>query len=68
MVAPLLLAGAGLSAFYNVGKSIDNWRYWSDYYKNTGYFPRYPFRSGAMDWARDFGRTFYSSAYWYRYS
>lgn len=34
---------AGYSRRYN----IENRRYWSDYYKNTGFRPRYPMRVGA---------------------
>lgn len=41
---------ASMAAVYGVGKSIDSLRYWSDYRKNTGYSPRYPFRSGSLDW------------------
>lgn len=40
----------GLSALYSAGRAYDNYRYWNDYYKNTGYRPKYPFRSGSMDW------------------
>lgn len=53
MVAPLLIAGgiaSGLSAFYTVGKAVDNVRYWNDYYRRTGYRPRYPFARGYHDW------------------
>lgn len=41
---------AGLGALYSVGKASDNVRYWYAYYKNTGRRPKYPFRSGSMDW------------------
>lgn len=52
MVLPLLLAGAGatLGAIGSVGKAYDNIRYWRDYYKNTGYSAKYPWRAGQMDW------------------
>lgn len=40
----------GLGAIYSVGRAYDNARFWSDYKKNTGYSPRYPFRSGVYDW------------------
>lgn len=50
MVLPALAVGAGaLSSIYAVGSAYDSYRYWSDYYRNTGYYPRYPFRSGLMD-------------------
>lgn len=39
----------GLGALYSVGKAVDSVRYWNDYYKRTGRFPKYPFRSGAFD-------------------
>lgn len=67
LVPALFTAGAGLNALYGVGNAVDSYRYWTDYYKNTGYFPRYPFRSGAVDWAADLGHTAYTSAYWFRY-
>lgn len=64
-VLPLIAAGVGLNALYGVGQAVDSYRYWSDYYKNTGYFPRYPFRSGGMDWMADFGHTAYNLGYFY---
>lgn len=39
-----------LGAIYSAGKAVDNFRYWRDYEKNTGYRPKYPFRSGSMDY------------------
>lgn len=45
--------GIGLSALYSVGKAYDNISFWNDYYKATGYRPRYPFRTGSMDWMGD---------------
>lgn len=39
----------GLGSIYSVGRAVDNVRYWHDYYKNTGYMPKYPLRSGAGD-------------------
>ena len=42
--------GLGLGAIYSVGRAYDNIQFWSDYYKATGYRPKYPFRSGAFDW------------------
>lgn len=53
MVAPLVLAGgvaAGLSGLYHVGKAVDNVRYWNDYYRRTGFRPRYPFAYHTYDW------------------
>lgn len=50
MVLPAL--AASLAAIYGVGKSVDSIRYWQDYRKNTGYSPRYPFKSGSMDWMK----------------
>lgn len=32
---------------YQKGMMAENQRYWDDYKKNTGYSPRYPYRSGA---------------------
>lgn len=46
-----LLVGS-LSAAYAVGRMSDNVRYWSDYKRNTGYSPRYPWRAGANDWMK----------------
>lgn len=46
-----------LLAVYSAGKAVDNWRYWDDYRKNTGYSPRYPFQSKSMDWMRSSGYT-----------
>lgn len=48
MVAPFLAYGAyTLAAVYSAGKLVDTGRYWYDYYKKTGYTPRYPFIRGA---------------------
>lgn len=48
-----LFALGGLSSFvggmYNVGKAIENQRYWDTYRKNTHRSPRYPYRSGLYD-------------------
>lgn len=49
MVAPLIAAGLALGSVYAVGKTVDDWRYWSDYHRNTGHLPRYPFRAGMGD-------------------
>lgn len=50
MLPALPLLAGGLIAAYHVGKAYDNYCFWSDYYRNTGYRPRYPFRSGSYDW------------------
>lgn len=45
---PILAYGAyTLGAVYGAGRLYDTARYWSNYYKNTGYRPRYPFLKGA---------------------
>lgn len=58
---PLQVLGAGSGAIkgltsfpLNVWNLYDSWRrmdenkrYWSDYERNTGFSPRYPFRSGS---------------------
>lgn len=38
---------AEYTADYSRRYNIENRRYWSDYYKNTGKLPRYPMRAGA---------------------
>lgn len=53
-VVPLLLgASFGLSSIYNTGKALDTRAYWNDYYRNTGYRPRYSYRSGMYDWMKN---------------
>ena len=47
---PALVAGIG--AMYSAGQIMDTNRYWNDYYKNTGYRPRYLYRSGYMDYMK----------------
>lgn len=42
MVPPLV---AGLAGIYAVGKSFDTLRFYYEYHKNTGFYPRYVFRS-----------------------
>ena len=44
---PALMAGIG--AIYSAGRLYDGYRYWSDYYKNTGYMPTYPIRTTTRD-------------------
>lgn len=57
MVVPLvpIIAGVsfGLQSIYNVGKARDTRRYWADYYRNTGFRPRYSYRSGMYDWMKN---------------
>ncbi len=53
MLPALPLLAGGLSAIYSAGKAYDNYRFWSDYYRNTGYRPRYPFRAGGYDWMKN---------------
>lgn len=48
MVLPALVAGLG--AMYLGAKSIDSYRFYNDYYKNTGKRPRYPFHSGQYNY------------------
>lgn len=61
MVAPLvlapLIAGGALSSVYHVGKAVETSRYWSDYQRNTGCAPRYPFRVGRYDYIRNVGSS-----------
>lgn len=46
MVLPALVGiGATLSGIYSVGKAVDNYRYWDDYYKKTGFRPKYMWRT-----------------------
>lgn len=42
------LVGA-LGSLYSLGQAYDSMRFWSDYRKNTGRSPRYPFKSRSMD-------------------
>lgn len=50
VVIPALVGiGATLSGMYSVGKAVDNYRFWNDYYKRTGFKPKYPWRSGYYD-------------------
>lgn len=75
---PALMMGAGalMGGLYSVGQAVDSNRYWRDYYKNTGYKPRYPFRAGKYDWMQstgasmtDFGLSynFWRKAYYNRW-
>lgn len=66
-LAPLMFGvGGALNALYSVGQAVDSYHYWNDYYRNTGYSPRYPFRAGKYDYLADIGHGFYSSAYWFK--
>lgn len=47
MVPPLAVAAIGLGSVYGVGRLVDTARFWHDYHKNTGYYPRYPFLTSA---------------------
>lgn len=47
VMLPALMAGIG--AVYSVGRLHDGYRYWSDYYKNTGYMPKYLIRTTTRD-------------------
>lgn len=50
LLAAGLIAGSGVvSGVYNVKKALESRKYWDDYYRNTGYRSRYPFRSGYYD-------------------
>ncbi len=46
-VANSQIRQAEYTADYSRRYNIENRRYWSDYYKNTGKLPRYPMRVGA---------------------
>lgn len=59
--------GSALNGVYNVGKAVDSYRYWNDYYRNTGYRPRYPFRSGVYDYLSYGGRVVNGFAKYYDY-
>lgn len=53
-MAPLI-AGGALTGVYHVGKAVETSRYWSEYQRNTGFTPRYPFRVGRYDYLRGVG-------------
>lgn len=54
---PALGARAFLMSTYNVGRAMDDWNYWHDYYRNTGYRARYRFRSGSYDYLKFLGKV-----------
>lgn len=43
-----------LSTTYRIGRAMDDWNYWNDYYRNTGYLARYKYRSGSYDYLKVF--------------
>lgn len=43
---------AGVSAVYQAGRMIDSWRYWNDYYKNTGFKHSYPLKRDVYGFGR----------------
>lgn len=50
MVLPYLIGGAfALSTLHSGLRAFETYRYWTDYYHNTGYRPRYPVRAGLYD-------------------
>lgn len=49
LAAGLIGAGSVLSGGVSVGKAFENRKYWDEYYRNTGYRARYPYRSGYND-------------------
>lgn len=59
--------GASLNAVYNVGKAVDSYRYWNDYYRNTRHRARYPFRAGEYDYLSYGGRAVNGVAKYYSY-
>lgn len=57
--------GATLNGIYSVGKAVDSYRYWNDYYRRTGIKPKYPFRAGVYDYLSYGGRTVNSFTKYY---
>lgn len=49
LAAGLIAGGSAISGVYHVKKAIESRKYWDEYYRNTGYRPRYPYRSGYND-------------------
>ena len=49
-MVPLAVAGLALSSslggIYEIGKGLENRRFWDTYYRRTGRRPKYPYRSG----------------------
>lgn len=58
--------GSVLNGVYSVGQAVDSYHYWNDYYRNTGYKPRYPWRAGQYDYLSDVGHGLYTAAYWFK--
>ncbi len=46
-VSKAQIAHANYAEQYGMRYNAENKRYWQDYYRNTGFRPRYPMRSGA---------------------
>lgn len=66
LASGLFAVGGVLNSIYAVGQAYDSYRYWHDYYRNTGVRPRYPWRAGQYDWMADVGHGMYSAAYWFK--
>lgn len=47
IASALGIANFGWDLYQNVERMKENERYWSDYYKNTGIVPVYPYRAGS---------------------
>lgn len=71
MVAPLavglIAVGSAMSGVYNVGKAVENRRYWSEYRRNTHFTPRYPWRSGYYDYLGSSGGSLRNFGFSYGY-
>lgn len=66
LVAGLVAVGSAMTGVYHVGKAVENARYWSEYTRNTGFAPKYPWRTGYYDSmssigasARNFGFSYH---------
>lgn len=57
MVLPLLAAGLAFSGAVGVSKGIETLNYWNDYRRNTGHYPKYPWRMGVGDVYSSVGRS-----------
>lgn len=66
---PALLFGAGavMQGIYSVGQAVESNRFWRDYEKNTGYRPRYPWRSGQYDWINSAGSSLSDAGIAYKF-
>ena len=73
MVVPLLVAAtlglaSAIGGVYEVGKAVENKRYWDTYYRNTHRLPRYGYRTGYYNYG-NYARAaqkFAWSGYWLR--